>query len=272
MTQQLLFKTNPIFFWSNQLDPKRKTILLVHPAFCDHEIFKYQVEYFSPQFNVITVDMIGHGLSKVANNDVTIADMPEILKAILDELSIKSVTILGVSLGSVVAQSFAYKFPDMIDNVIVVGGYPIQRALNQDIMKAQGAEIRKWIPYLIFSIGKFRQYVTKQSVMSEKGQELFLKGAQHFTLKSFMAMRNNEKLLIDENEIHPKPFYFIYGEYDLKLAKNSGKMMAINFLRTYYSEIKEAGHCANVDNPELFNHEVEEILNKKFNKLKRIKK
>jgi len=260
--KQIKYKDNSIFFETNQIDLSKKTLLLVHPAFCDHEIFKYQIEYFAPLVNLIYVDMVGHGMSKVTNNDVTVADMPVILKMILDELSIRNVSVLGVSLGSIVAQSFAYKYPEMVDHVIVVGGYPVQRALNQDIMKAQGAEIRKWIPYLIFSIRKFREYVTKQSVMSEKGQELFLKGAQHFTLKSFIAMRNNENLLIDTSEVLQKSFVFIYGEHDLEIAKDSGRTMARNFPNTQFLEIKDAGHCANVDNPESFNHEVEKILNK----------
>lgn len=258
--KQFIYKSNPIFFETNQIDASKKTLLLVHPAFCDHEIFQYQIEYFAPLVNLIYVDMVGHGMSKVTKGDVTVADMPEILKMILDELSIKSVSVLGVSLGSIVAQSFAYKYPDMVDNVIVVGGYPVQRSLNQKIMKAQSTEIIKWIPYLIFSIKKFREYVTKQSVISEKGQELFLRGAQHFTLKSFMAMRNNEKLLIDTSEVLHKSFTFIYGDHDLEIAKESGRIMAHDFSNVLYSEIKDAGHCANVDNPELFNHEVEHVL------------
>ena len=39
-------------------------IVFLHPAFSDHRAFDQQIDYFSKDFRVITIDLIGHGLSK----------------------------------------------------------------------------------------------------------------------------------------------------------------------------------------------------------------
>ena len=39
-------------------------IVFLHPAFSDHRAFSQQIDYFSKNYRVITIDLIGHGLSK----------------------------------------------------------------------------------------------------------------------------------------------------------------------------------------------------------------
>ena len=38
-------------------------ILLIHAAFVNHNMFKKQIEYFKNKYNVLAVDIIGHGQS-----------------------------------------------------------------------------------------------------------------------------------------------------------------------------------------------------------------
>ena len=45
--------------------PGKELIVFLHPAFADHRCFDKQIEYFSQDYRVITIDMLGHGLSKV---------------------------------------------------------------------------------------------------------------------------------------------------------------------------------------------------------------
>jgi pimeloyl-ACP methyl ester carboxylesterase len=39
-------------------------IVFLHPAFSDHRAFDQQIDFFSKEYKVITIDLIGHGLSK----------------------------------------------------------------------------------------------------------------------------------------------------------------------------------------------------------------
>jgi len=42
----------------------KNTILFLHPAFSDHSAFNQQIDFFTKNYKVITIDLIGHGLSK----------------------------------------------------------------------------------------------------------------------------------------------------------------------------------------------------------------
>lgn len=54
----------------------KELIVFIHPAFSDHRAFLEQIEYFSKNYFVITVDLIGHGLSK-ANGSKDKIDISE---------------------------------------------------------------------------------------------------------------------------------------------------------------------------------------------------
>ena len=38
-------------------------VFFLHAAFVDHKMFRAQIEYFSSKYNVLAVDIIGHGRS-----------------------------------------------------------------------------------------------------------------------------------------------------------------------------------------------------------------
>ncbi len=42
----------------------KDVVFFVHPAFSDHRAFDLQIEFFSKSYTVISIDLIGHGLSK----------------------------------------------------------------------------------------------------------------------------------------------------------------------------------------------------------------
>ena len=40
-----------------------RTILFLHAAFVNHQMFRTQIDYFESRYNILAVDIIGHGLS-----------------------------------------------------------------------------------------------------------------------------------------------------------------------------------------------------------------
>lgn len=238
---------------------KKETLLFLHPAFADHQIFQYQIEHFSEIYNLITVDMIGHGDSQVNRENVNMGDMPEILSGILKENGIEKVHVIGVSLGSLVAQGFADKYPESIHSVTIVGGYSIHKD-NEDIMKAQRKEMFKWLFKLIFSMPKFKEYVVQTSVYTETGRELFRNGISKFSRKSFRGMQGMNRIFTKKAEPVNYPLLIICGEHDIDMAKRAGKRLEKNEPSSRFVLVKDAGHCVNVDVPDDFNQLLEEFL------------
>ena len=128
-----------------------EAILFLHPAFADSHMFTPQLDHFSQNYFVIAMDMVGHGKSQLGRSKQTMAYMPGIIKAILLENGIEKVHIVGVSVGSLVAQSVAYQYPNLINSVTMVGGYSIHKD-NSEIQKSQRKQIVKWMFLIIFSM------------------------------------------------------------------------------------------------------------------------
>lgn len=72
------------------------------------------------QFRVITYDNRGAGRSSAPDKPYTIAGMADDLAALLDELNIPKAHILGYSMGGMIAQEFALKYPNRVDKLILL--------------------------------------------------------------------------------------------------------------------------------------------------------
>jgi len=248
--ERILFNSDHIYFYHNVIDSSKDTIVMLHPAFGDHEIFDRQVDFFEQKFNLLLVDMPGHGLSNHVKK-THVGHTPEIIKLILEYLSISRVHLLGVSMGSLVAQGIADKYPEMIESVTLIGGYSIHDN-NEDVLKSQRKEMFKWLFLILFNMKKFRSYIVDVSVSSDLGKEKMRKGVNHFTRASFRAMSGMNQIFRKTSEEKIYPLLALVGEYDLPLAHETSKRLG-NKRNGIFHEIKNAGHCANIDQHNEFN-------------------
>jgi hypothetical protein len=65
-------------------ETNQETIVFLHPAFGDHKCFDNQIEFFARNFRVITIDMLGHGLSVVEKSKDKTISTPKHIVEILE--------------------------------------------------------------------------------------------------------------------------------------------------------------------------------------------
>ena len=248
----LTFNENVIHYYvSGERD--KPVILFLHPAFSDHTCFHKQVDFFSQEFKVITIDLIGHGLSKVRNDKDKIDTSTEHIFEIINAENIDKLHIAGVSMGALIAQHFALKHPDRTLSLTSLGGYNINRT-DKRVEKSQRKEMLGWIIRVIFSMDLFRKYAGTVSAVRKEEQMKFYESAQGFSRKSFTIMSGLNKLIEDRPD-PPRnyPLLVIAGEKDNDLAKQMAKIWHSEEPDSKFYSIEQAGHCANMDNPESFN-------------------
>jgi 3-oxoadipate enol-lactonase len=237
----------------------KETILMLHPAFADHTIFKTQIAYFKNDYQLILVDLPGHGNCNNIESKVTIKDTPEILNQILFDNNIEACHLVGVSLGSLVAQAFADRYPDRVKSVIIVGGYSIHKA-NKRVLKGQRKEGLKWILYILFSMKKFKDYVISVSCRTDLGRDMFAQGIQHFRRRSFSLMAGMNTFFINKDTPMPYALLIVVGEHDRKLVQEAAVELHELEKKSQLVLLPGAGHCANVDAPNEFNRVVGNFL------------
>jgi pimeloyl-ACP methyl ester carboxylesterase len=239
-------------FYKTSGNPDNPCIVCLHPAFGDHQTFDDQLDTLSESYFLITLDMLGHGLTQLASTPDQIDATIEHIRAILDQYQIKACHLLGVSLGSLIAQGFAKKYPQYTLSVTVVGGYSIHKN-NQSLKKAQNREIFSWLFLLIFNMNGFRKYIAKRSTYQPQTYQKFLKSTQAFTRKSIVYLQGMGKLFEDSSDPVPYPLLLVYGDHDLPIALEHGKEWVQQEPKAEIKIINEAGHCANMEQPQKFN-------------------
>jgi pimeloyl-ACP methyl ester carboxylesterase len=79
------------------------------------------IAHFSPSFDVIAVDLPGFGGSAPIPAPATLAGYADLVVELLDALEIKRCTLLGHSLGSMIAQQFALDHRHRIERLVLYG-------------------------------------------------------------------------------------------------------------------------------------------------------
>jgi len=94
------------------------------------------VPYLSPHFRLILVDIRGHGRSSKPDCCYTRFDFAYDIKLLLDALGVAQADVVGHSLGSVIAQTFAENWPERTHRVVLISssagpkpGAPVSGAL-----------------------------------------------------------------------------------------------------------------------------------------------
>lgn len=91
-------------------DPARPWLVFSHSLACDHTMWDPQMEAFA-DFRVLRFDTRGHGQSSAPAGDYTLELLADDLKALLDALAIRRCHFVGLSMGGMIGQQFALKYP-----------------------------------------------------------------------------------------------------------------------------------------------------------------
>lgn len=235
-------------------------IVFLHPAFSDHRAFNQQIDFFSKKYRVVTIDLIGHGLSKAKKSKDKIDTSSKHIEKILNIEGFDKAHFVGVSMGSLIAQYFALNYPEKTKSLTALGGYDINKE-NKEVEKAQRSSNFSMIFRAIFSMKSFRKKAAEITCKSEKGQALFYETASFYERKSFMVMQGLQNVIKDRKSIKPQYSTLILtGEFDIELAKKMAKEWHSEIDNSKYFMIENAGHCANIDKPSKFNKIVLEFI------------
>ena len=74
----------------------------------------------APYFRVVRYDMFGHGRTAARPDATAIGDFVAQLKELLDSLEILKLTLVGLSMGGVIAQGFAANSHERLDKLILM--------------------------------------------------------------------------------------------------------------------------------------------------------
>jgi len=254
MTEKVL-KNTSVHYWMNDTQ-SGSAILFLHPAFADHTCFDTQLDYFK-NYRVITMDLIGHGNSLGKG---TIEDTAGHIKQIMETENINKINLVGISLGAVLVQDFANKYPDRVSSLTCIGGYDVNH-FNKNLQKDNSKQQMKMMMKAAFSIKAFAEENKKISAHTKQAQEKFYQMNLKFKKSSFRYLASLGRMV---NQYQTKerayPLLIGVGEYDNDMAKQASLMWHESEPNSEYIVFSGAGHIVNMDMPQRFNEMLMKVI------------
>lgn len=99
-----------------------KNILCVHGITANCRSWDMVATSLAPDFNVMAMDLRGRGMSDKPESGYSLAYHTRDIVAVLDDLAIDRIVLMGHSLGAFIALAFAAEYPDRVDRLILVDG------------------------------------------------------------------------------------------------------------------------------------------------------
>jgi len=125
--------------------PSGRPVVLIHGYTDNARDWVPMAPYLSKNFRLILIDIRGHGQSSKPECCYSRLDFAYDIKLLLDALSVDKADVVGHSLGSIIAQTFAEYWPDRTSHVVLIsstGGEP-PGAPKKPPQFDYAAEIRK---------------------------------------------------------------------------------------------------------------------------------
>ncbi len=126
-------------------DPSGPAVVLIHGYTDNARDWVPMLPYLSKRFRLILVDIRGHGRSSKPECCYTRLDFAYDIKLLLDALGVQKADIVGHSLGSIIAQTFAEYWPLRTQDVVLISstGGPPPGTAKKPPQFDFAAEIRK---------------------------------------------------------------------------------------------------------------------------------
>lgn len=234
-------------------------VLFLHAAFVNHNMFRAQVDYFQDRYNVLTLDLIGHGNSKNTKKGDRIDRMSGWINEILKKEKIEKIHIVGVSLGAVIAQDFANRYPKAVQSLACFGGYDINN-FDSSLQKKNGMAQMCMMLKAFFSVKWFAEANKKISAYTARAQEDFYQMNIEFPKKSFLYLASlNTMVKVRQAAPREYPLLIGCGQHDIPMELSAVEMWRNKEPECRVVIFDGAGHCVNMDVPQRFNQVMEEF-------------
>lgn len=239
----------------------KEWVTFVHGAGGSSSIWFKQVRDFSKHFNVLILDLRGHGNSKPTIKDTfnpkyTFDSITQDIVEVIDHLKIKQSHFIGISLGTILIRNLAEKRPELLKSMIL-GGAVFKLNFKSQVLMKLGVIFKSVVPYML--LYKFFAFIIMPRKNHKKSRLLFVNEAKKLYQKEFirwfkLTSEINPLLRFFRTKDVRIPTLYVMGSED-HLFLPSIKDIVSRHVTSKLFVVDNCGHVVNVEQPQVFNSE-----------------
>jgi len=236
------------------------TIVLIHGGLVDSRLWDDQIRAFSKQYRVVRYDLRGFGRSASASEPFSHI---EDVRALLDFLKIDRATVVGLSLGGIIAADFTLEHPERVERLVLCGSGlrgdkqpPDKEAMEAYQAANQGAEA------FVNASMKTSLYaaVRKNTPAYSRLRQMMLDNFKALSTLVPGFVKYPEAKTIERLANINAPTLVIIGSEDSQSLKNVADTLQSKIPGARKVVISGVSHHPPVENPKQFNRVVLEFL------------
>ncbi|MCD5324262.1 MULTISPECIES: alpha/beta fold hydrolase [Pontibacillus] len=238
-------------------DPSKEWVVFLHGLGGNWNIFHKQIDYFKENFNLLFIDLPGHGKSPfIRQKQNLLTHTGQQVIDLLNKLSISSAHFLGVSLGTIVMQSIAMEHPHRMKSMTLAGAAGKWLKWGELLGKLTiSFPMSHILPYMVPF--KAFAYIVLPKPNHSKSRNIFIREATKLGRYAYLGWAN---IIRDSYKIYEQldkktnhiPKLYITGSEDhmfIKGIKNHVQTEA----RSKMHIIQKCGHVCNLEKAAEFN-------------------
>lgn len=95
-------------------------VVLCHGLACDHTLWDATAAHLAPRYRVLRYDLRGHGRSDAPVGPYSMLRMADDVAALMDGLDVPQAHFVGISLGGMIGQTLAVRYPEQLHSLTLV--------------------------------------------------------------------------------------------------------------------------------------------------------
>jgi 3-oxoadipate enol-lactonase len=237
-------------------------VTLSHSLACNLHMWDDQMDVLTRKYRVLRFDTRGHGQSTAPGGDYTLDEMADDVKGLFDALNITRTHWLGLSMGGMIGQTFALKYPGVFQSLILADttsrrplnaaemwGARIQAARAGGMKAVLDSTLARWFtaPYK----------ATATDVMARIGEQILTTPVDGFCGACAAIAKVDTLDRLREITI---PALIVVGEEDHGTPPEMAQAIHANLPGSELITIRSAAHLSNVEQREVFNRAVMDFL------------
>lgn len=239
-------------------DARNRAIVLLHGIGADHKMWEPQVHEFADKgYFVLAPDMLGHGKSSKVKT-LALADWENQINELLRQKGLSRCILIGVSMGGVIAQSYAVNNPEKVSQLILSDTFGELKTLSEKALgfsQVVGFRIYKLLGAKLLAKGMASAY---KAPFAKEARAYFSRESMHADFDQLILARKAINKIdvirkIDGNRI---PTLVMVGDQFGSSFVKINQKIAEGIQGAKFVVLKESMDPSNLVNPVAFNREV----------------